>query len=163
MAAKAPTKDASARESAWRATTYKAGSFAINVAGYSYALGSVGGAGILAAASGVLSWASFIVVDYAWDSYYPAHAKTDAGQAFDTSEAAKRNTLKYLTFKPLGLAEKYGLLYLYTGSLSTTLAWGTGLTFLSSGFFLANGFAWDWYDWQTMPPKVAPNAKAAVK
>jgi hypothetical protein len=158
VVAAAPTKVASAGESTLRATTYKLGSFVINLAGYSYALGSVTGAGMAAAASGVIAWASFIAVDYVWDTYDPANAKTSADQAFDTGEAARRNTLKYLTFKPVALAEKYGVLYLFSGSLATTLTWGTGLTLLSSGFFFANGMAWDWYDWQAMQPAQTPSA-----
>jgi hypothetical protein len=158
----APTKGASAGESTLRATTYKLGSFVINLAGYSYALGTVTGAGMAAAASGAIAWASFIAVDYVWDTYDPANAKMSADQAFDTGEAARRNTLKYLTFKPVALAEKYGVLYLFSGSLATTLTWGTGLTLLTSGFFFANGMAWDWYDWRTMPAAPAPKPAVGV-
>jgi uncharacterized membrane protein len=147
-----PAKAASAVGSTLRATTYKIGTALVNLVGYTYAFGSVVDAGMLSVASGTIAWASYIGLDYAWDTFYPLPAKQTADQAFDTSAQAWHTTLKWLTYKPLALAEKYGVLYVYTGSLAATLGWGSALAFANAGFFYVNDIMWDWYDWQAMPP-----------
>jgi len=151
-------REARVTRSAYKATTYKIGTAAINLAALSYAFGNIVDGGALAAGTAVTSWAVYTVNDYFWDKYYPAPVRESADQAFDAKAEAWRTTLKYLTFKPLGLGQKFVWLYAWTGSASMMWTWGLGITTVNTAWFYANDMAWDWYDWYAAQPDGKPSA-----
>lgn len=158
-----PAREARVTRSAYKATTYKIGTAVINLAALSYAFGNVVDGSLLAAGSAVTSWAVYTVNDYAWDKYNPAPVRESTDQAFDAKAEAWRTTLKYLTFKPLGLGQKFVWLYAWTGSASMMWTWGLGITTVNTAWFYANDMAWDWYDWYASQPEGArPPARVAA-
>lgn len=158
----AAKREAKVTRSAYKATTYKIGTAAINLAALSYAFGSLVDGGALAAGTAVTSWAVYTVNDYVWDKYYPAPVRESADQAFDAKAEAWRTTLKFLTFKPLGLGQKFVWLYAWTGSASMMWTWGLGITTVNTAWFYANDMAWDWYDWYATPEAGKPVPRVAA-
>jgi uncharacterized membrane protein len=152
----AAKKAASVSRSAIKATTYKIGTATINLTLLSFAVGSIAGGGILAAGTAATSWLVYTANDYMWDTYSPAPVKEGAEEGFDASASAWRTTLKYLTFKPLGMGQKFVWLYAYTGSAATMMTWGTITAAVNTAWFYANDMGWDWYDWYSAAPATAP-------
>ncbi len=146
----APAESASLGRSAMKATTFKAGSTAVNLAILSYATGGVAGGALLATFQLAASWVMYTATDYLWDKYDPPPPR-EAGQAFDTSADLWRNTKKYMTYKPAVAMVKLVTLYAYTGSATITAVFG-GATIVANGLvFYANNVAWDLYDWYYVP------------
>jgi uncharacterized membrane protein len=142
----APPRDASLRHSALKATTYKAGTTAVNFAIFSYAAGGAAGGATLALVALGASWTLYTVNDYLWDRFDPP-PKQDAGETFDTQDDVWRNTKKFMTYKPAIAAFKYATVYAYTGSVVTTVVAGTATVLVNTVVFYANNIGWDYYDW----------------
>lgn len=142
----APPRDASLQHSALKATTYKAGTTAVNFAIFTYAAGGAAGGATLALIALGASWTLYTVNDYLWDRYAPA-PKRDDDAAFDTQDDVWRNTKKFMTYKPAIAAFKYATVYAYTGSVVTTAVAGTATILANTVVFYANNIAWDYYDW----------------
>jgi uncharacterized membrane protein len=157
-AAAVPTEKASLAESAARATTFKVGSTIVDVVMLSYATSNIFAGTALSAFMLGSSWLLFTTNDYLWNKYDPPPVRVD-GEAFDLKAAAWRNTLKYLTFKPVIASIKLISLYLYTGSPAITGVFGLGSIVVNSGVFYANNMAWDMYDWYST--REVPPAKPA--
>ncbi len=155
----AATREAAVSRSASKATTYKIGTATINLGALTYAFGSVIDGGVLAAGTAMTSWAVYAVNDYLWDTYYPAPAKQSADEKFDARAETWRTTLKYLTFKPLGMGQKFVWLYAYTGSASTMMTWGLSIAAANTVWFYANDMGWDWYDWYASQPAKPSNGR----
>jgi len=149
---------ASVPHSAMRATTYKIGTTAMNIGLLSYAFGSVAGGGAVAVAAGISSWLIFTANDYLWDRYGPPLAQPVSNGQFDPKASTWRTTLKFLTYKPLSLAQKYFWVYVYSGSVATSFTWGSITAAANAAWFYVNDMAWDWYDWRV----AAANRQAIV-
>jgi len=146
---------ASISHSALKATTFKVGTAAVNLTMLSYAAGGLVGGAALTTFVTATSWAIFTVNDYLWDSYAPSPVKQNAGQSFDASADVWRNTGKYLTYKPVVVSVKLAALYLYTGSASVALVFGTASAVANTAVFYGNNMAWDYYDWYWAAPPAA--------
>ena len=107
--------------------------------------------GILIAISTVGTYAIYIGNEYFWDKNAPAAAAPSDG-GFDAAESAWRNTLKYLTLKPAGMAFNWAMLYAYTGSLTTMAVVGSANSLTGPITFYLNNMGWDWYEWSTRSP-----------
>ncbi len=159
VAAEAPTQapadGASLTHSAMKATTFKAGSTAVNLAILSYATGGVTGGVVLSGFMLASSWLWYTANDYLWDTYDPPPEKQSGAQEFDASADAWRNTKKYLTFKPVIGSVKLLSLYVYTGSAAVAGVFGTAAIASNTVVFFVNNMAWDWYDWYSREPATA--------
>jgi hypothetical protein len=156
----APT--ASALMSATKATTYKIGTALTNALILTAGTGVVGGTLLTAFVTGE-SWLFYGVNDYLWDTYAPKPAPRPDG-SFDAKESAWRSTEKWLTYKPVVAAFKFGAIYAWTGSVPAMLTLGTITIVANTGVFYANNIGWDLYEWWRTPliapaaPSVAPGA-----
>jgi uncharacterized membrane protein len=159
----APAENASVARSAMKATTFKAGSTAVNLAILSYATGGVAGGALLATFQLAASWVMYTANDYLWDKYSPPPPK-QPGQKFDTNAELWRTTEKYMTYKPVIAMVKLATLYAYTGSARVTAVFG-GATIVANGLvFYVNNMAWDLYDWYFVPaPPPAVRADRLVQ
>jgi uncharacterized membrane protein len=153
------SRDASLSRSALKATTFKIGSTAANLAVLSYAVGGVVGGAALTGFMIASSWVLYTANDYVWDSIDPPLAKQSADQAFDQTAEIWSTTKKFLTYKPLIASVKLAALYVYTGSVAITAVFGTASILTNTGVFYLNNIAWDWYDWYV----AAPPATAAPR
>lgn len=79
----APTNSASLTHSALKATTFKVGSMATDLAILSYAAGGIVGGAALTTFMLGSSWLIYTANDYLWDSYAPPPTKQTEDQAFD--------------------------------------------------------------------------------
>jgi uncharacterized membrane protein len=154
----AQDQGASLSRSALKATTFKVGSTATNVALLSYAAGGLVGGIALSGFMLAASWVLFTANDYVWDSIEPPPTKQTADQSFDAGAETWMTTKKFLTFKPMIAAVKLAALYTYTGSAQIMLVFGTAAILTNTVVFYANNIAWDWYDWYAASP---PSATAA--
>lgn len=137
-------KEASLSRSALRATTFKVSTFFSNLAILSYGSGGIVGGMVLATAAAVESWGVYTLNDYVWDRYAPA--RPNEGKEFDANASFWRTSEKFLTYKPVVASFKYASIYLYTGSASIALVYGTTTILSNTVEFYANNFAWDLYD-----------------
>jgi hypothetical protein len=153
--------NASALMSATKATTYKLGTALTNLLILTAGTGVVGGALLSAFVTGE-SWLVYGVNDYLWDTYAPKPPPRADG-SFDAKESAWRATEKWLTYKPVVVAFKFGAIYAWTGSVSAMLALGTITAVANTGVFYANNMGWDAYEWWNTPLVPAPvvHAEAA--
>jgi uncharacterized membrane protein len=155
--------EASVSHAVAKGLTYKAGSALKKLAIYSIGTGSVAAGGALAAITTVTSYAIYVANDYLWDTYSPNTNISANNDSFDTTESFWRNTTKYLTLKPIGMAATWTIVYLYTGSWTATVAMSTLSSLTGPIVFYANNVAWDWYDWYTSPPpKPGPQVQPEV-
>jgi uncharacterized membrane protein len=146
------TGSASLSHSAVKATTLKIATSVTNLVVLSAATGGVVGGTVLTVFSAVSTWLIYTGNDYLWDSYAPPPARQTEGESFDASGDVWRNTLKYLTFKPMVLAVKWASILVYTGSVTTMLVFGTASSVTNAVVFYANNVAWDFYDWYASAP-----------
>ena len=153
----AAANNASVAHSAMKATTFKAGSTAVNLAILSYATGGVVGGVVLSGFQLVASWIMYTTTDYLWDKYDPPPAR-QAGDTFDASADMWRNTKKYFTYKPVIASVKLLTLYAYTGSAAIAGVFGGATIVANALVFYANNMAWDMYDWYSVP--AVPGARA---
>ncbi len=152
----APAGAASALMSATKATTYKIGTALTNLLILGAGTGVVGGV-VLTAFVTTESWLVYGVNDYLWDTYAPKPAPRPDG-SFDAAESAWRSTEKWLTYKPVVAAAKFGAIYAWTGSVPIMLTLGTATVLANTGVFYANNMGWDLYEWWTTPLFPAPAA-----
>jgi uncharacterized membrane protein len=141
-------QDASLAHSAVKATTYKAGTTAVNFAIFSYAAGGATGGATLALIALGASWTLYTVNDYLWDRFAPEPEKQETAEKFDANVDVWRNTKKFMTYKPAIAAFKYATVYTYTGSVMTTLVAGSATVLANTVVFYINNVAWDYYDWR---------------
>jgi len=146
---------ASLSHSALKATTYKAGTTLVNFALLSVAAGGATGGAALAAIALGASWTLYTVNDYIWDRYDPPPVRRQGGENFNPEADLWRNTKKFATYKPAIAAFKYATIYVYTGSITAALVYGSATVLANTGVFYANNVAWDLYDWYTAPVRVA--------
>lgn len=149
------TDGASLGHSAIKATTFKMGSTVANVALLSYATGGIVGGVALSAFMLGSSWLVYTANDYMWDRYEPPPARQAAGESFDFGANAWRNTLKFITFKPVVASLKVASIYVYTGSIGVATMFGAASIVSNGAIFYANNMAWDMYDWYSQPVPVA--------
>jgi uncharacterized membrane protein len=159
MPSAAQSEAASLSHSALKATTFKVGTAVVNLTLLSYAAGGLAGGAALTTFVTAGSWAIFTVNDYLWDSYAPAPVKQNTAQSFDATSDVWRNTGKYLTYKPVVVSMKLAALYLYTGSASVALVFGTASAAVNTAVFYGNNMAWDYYDWYLAAPAAVIVAK----
>jgi uncharacterized membrane protein len=150
--AAAQKSTASLSHSALKATTFKAGSTAVNLAVLSYATGTVVGGVALSAFILGASWVIYTANDYVWDSYSPPPVKQAANESFDATADVWRNTGKFLTYKPIIASIKLASIYVYTGSAAIAGVFGLATVVTNTGVFYANNMAWDFYDWYAGAP-----------
>jgi uncharacterized membrane protein len=141
--------EASALMSATKATTYKLGTAFTNMLILTAGTGIVGGTLLTAFVTGE-SWLVYGVNDYLWDTYAPKAAPRADG-SFDAKESAWRATEKWLTYKPVVSAFKFGAIYVWTGSVPIMLTLGTLTIVANTGVFYANNIGWDLYEWWNTP------------
>jgi len=155
--AAAPT--ASVSHSAANGITLKIGSALKKILIFSAGTGSVAAGGALTVITTASSYAIYVANEYLWDHYAPPANATAA--SFDASSSFWRNTKKYLTLKPVGMAATWSLIYAYTGSWTTTLTMGSASSLAGPLVFYANNMAWDWYDWYSGAAKATAPASPA--
>jgi hypothetical protein len=131
-----------------KATTLNVGIAAVSMTIFSFGTASLAAGGILTAGTLVIGYTIYPANEYLWDRF-SANTNVNSTQAFDTSASLWRTTYKYLTFKVGAAASKFGWLYLYTGSVASTMVMGTMSTLAFPAIFYVNGVGWDWYDWYT--------------
>jgi uncharacterized membrane protein len=153
----APANGASLTHSALKATTFKVGSTATNIAVLSYAAGGIAGGAVLTTFMLASSWALYTANDYLWDSYAPPATKQSESEEFDAGADVWRNTGKFLTYKPVIASIKLGALYVYTGSAAIAATFGTASILTNTAVFYVNNVAWDLYDWYAVAPAAAPS------
>jgi len=141
--------EASALMSATKATTYKLGTALTNMLILTAGTGIVGGTLLTVFVTGE-SWLVYGVNDYLWDTYAPKAAPRADG-SFDAKESAWRATEKWLTYKPVVSAFKFGAIYAWTGSVPIMLTLGTLTIVANTGVFYANNIGWDLYEWWNTP------------
>ncbi len=154
-----PSQDGSLTHSAMKATTFKVGSTVVNLVLLSSAADGIVGGAALTTFMAVSSWSIYTANDYLWDRYAPPPPRQAGEQAFDASDNAMRNTLKFLTFKPVVASVKLISLYAYTGSLATTAVFGGAAIITNSVVFYANNMLWDFYSWSAAPPPMTVTAQ----
>jgi uncharacterized membrane protein len=162
IAKPAPVAKASVTHSALKATTFKVGAFLVNMAVFSAGTGSLVGGTVLTVFNVSKSWALFTANDYLWDKYDPSNENTNSAKSFNPKQSFWRTTLKFMTYKPVDTAIKFASLYLWTGSASVMLIYGSTSAILNTGVFYVNNVAWDAFDWWTSPASsgmLAPHRK----
>jgi uncharacterized membrane protein len=163
LPATAPANNASLKHSALKATTFKVGSSATNLAILSYATGNVIGGAALTAFMLGSSWVIYTANDYLWDSYAPPPTRLTDSQAFDATADVWRNTGKFLTYKPMIASIKLAALYVYTGSAAVTAVFGTASILTNTAVFYVNNVAWDFYDWHAGAPAAVVTVEAQIE
>jgi uncharacterized membrane protein len=149
-----PAGSASLTHSALKATTFKVGSTATNLALLSYATGDVISGTALTVFMLASSWMIYTANDYIWDSYSPPPIKQAASEQFDATADVWRNTGKFLTYKPVIASIKLASLYVATGSVAVATIFGGASVLTNTGVFYLNNVAWDFYDWYSFKPNV---------
>jgi uncharacterized membrane protein len=134
-----------------KATTLNVGVGVASLAIYSIGTGSLVDGGLLAAGTVALGYSFYAVNEYLWELYKPNTNLSANNASFDTTASLWRNTGKYITFKTGVLASKFGLVYLYTGSIAATAILGSATSLAFPVLFYANNMGWDWYDWRAAP------------
>jgi len=137
----------SVEHSALKGVTLRTGVALKDIAIYSLGLGTVAGAGALTAITTAGGYVLYTTNEYLWDRYNPNTNVSANKPSFDQAQSAWRNTAKWLTLKPALVALDWGAIYLWTGSLTATVAMGGAVSLTGPLVFYANNTAWDWYDW----------------
>ncbi len=142
-----PAAAASVQHSALKAVTLKALTFSTGAVIYSLGTGSVMAGTTLSAINAIGSFAIFTANDYAWDYYWPNTNISANNASFGAFSSLSRNTLKYLTFKPMVTVLNVGTIYMFTDTLTATAATSTAALVILPFMFYLNNVGWDWYDW----------------
>jgi uncharacterized membrane protein len=152
---------ASIDHSALKGVTLKIISITTSFFIFSAGTGSATTGGLMAVINGVASFFIYTGNDYAWDYFYPNTNLSTNEHRFGLLSSLSRNTLKYITFKPLVTALNIGIIYAYTDTLTATVATSTAAIIVLPMAFYANNMLWDWYDYSHAPKGQAPQRKAA--
>jgi uncharacterized membrane protein len=123
----------------------------VGMAVFTTGTGSLAAGSVLAASVAATSFSVFVINDYIWDHYFPNTNIAANNESFNAAWSIGRNTAKFLTFKPAVMVADWSAIYLYTGSMASTLTMGPAYSLLSPVTFYANNVAWDWYDWWSTP------------
>ena len=148
-AAEAP---ASASHVLAKTVTLNTADAAVFMAIFGAGTGSLPAAVVLTASMMVIGTVVYPVNEYLWDYYSPNTNLKTNNESFDTSASLWRTTYKYLSFKAGVTIAKFGWLYVYTGSVISTVTMGAASTVALPAIFYVNNTAWDWYDWNTAAP-----------
>ena len=146
-AAEPQAASASLGHAALKGVTLKLINGVAAMAVFSTGTGSLVAGGALATVVAITSYTVFVVNDYVWDHYFPNTNVAANNESFNPLLSLGRNTAKFLTFKPAVVTADWTMIYLYTGSLASTLTMGSAYSILSPLTFYANNVAWDWLDW----------------
>ena len=119
---------------------------------FSVGTGSLPAATVLTAGTMALSTVVYPVNEFLWDSYRPNTNLSANNVAFDAKASLWRTTYKYVSFKVGIVTSKFAWIYLYTGSVASTLTMGGVSSVALPAIFYLNNTAWDWYDWSTAAP-----------
>ena len=130
-----------------KATTLNIGIAAVAMTIYSIGTGSLASGGVLTAGALVVGFTVYPANEYLWDHFAPNTNVRINDKVFDTSASLWRNTYKYLTFKAGAMITKFSWLYLYTGSIASTMVMGTLSSAVFPAIFYVNNVGWDWHDW----------------
>ena len=122
---------------------------------FGFGTGSLPGATVLTGGSLLASTVIYPVNEYLWDHFSPNTNLSTNNKAFDTSASLWRTTYKYLSFKAGVVTSKFAWVYLYTGSVASTVTMGTASSLALPAIFYLNNTAWDWYDWRIASPAPA--------
>jgi uncharacterized membrane protein len=150
--------NASLSHSAYKGLTLKAISVTTSFFIFAAGTGSATTGGLMAAINGVGSFLIFTGNDYGWDHFFPNTNLSTNGQ-FGMLSSLSRNTLKYLTLKPMLTALNVGIVYAFTDTLAATVGTSTAAILLLPGAFYVNNTLWDWYDWAHPPAQQPARAK----
>jgi len=129
--------------------TLNMGIAATGMAIYTLGTGSLADGSVLTAGAMFMGFTVYPANEYLWDRFSPNTNVKSNNEAFDTSASLWRTTYKYLTFKVAATVSKFSILYLYTGSLTSTLVMGTAASVVFPAVLYVNNVGWDWYDWST--------------
>jgi uncharacterized membrane protein len=130
--------------------------------------GAAGGAGINQPCRGERHHAEDRKFAYRCDHLLFRHRQRRRGQrsvsanneSFHATSSLTRNTLKYLTFKPVVTVLNVGTIYWFTGSVAATAATGTAAVLILPLTFYLNNMLWDWYDWHSVSADTAAQPAA---
>jgi uncharacterized membrane protein len=142
--------EASLNHSMAKAVTLKIATFTIGIAIYSVGTGNLAAGTALSAINAAGSFVILTANDYGWDYYWPNTNVSANNANFGALASLSRNTVKYLTLKPMLTVLNLGSVYWWTGSVtSAALTGGTAVLVLPLTFYI-NNTMWDWYDWRTV-------------
>jgi uncharacterized membrane protein len=114
---------------------------------YSLGTASLVAGSALTAGSLLVGFTVYPANEYLWDRFSPSTNVRSNNEAFDTSASLWRTTYKYLTLKVATTVSKFSILYIYTGSVASTMVMGTAASVVFPLIVYANDIGWDWYDW----------------
>ena len=146
--------EASVSHAAAKGITLRVASALKKLAIFSSGTGSLTTGAMLTVITTVSGYVIYVANEYLWDLGVPNTNVRVNNESFDTLTSIWRNTAKYLTLKPVGMAVSWSIIYWYTGSWTATLAMGSISSLTGPLLFYANNLAWDWYDWSTAPPEL---------
>jgi hypothetical protein len=146
-----PAANASIGHAFAKAATLNIGIAAASMTIFSIGTASLAAGGVLTAGALVIGFTVYPANEYLWDRF-AANTNDNSVKAFDTSASLWRTTYKYVTFKVAASVSKFSWLYLYTGSVASTMVMGTVSSLAFPAIFYANGVGWDWYDWYNSSP-----------
>jgi hypothetical protein len=141
--------EASLAHSMAKAVTQKIATFTIGTVVYAFGTGSLAEGTTLSAIVTAGGFVVFTANDFGWDYFWP-NTNVSANGSFHALTSLSRNTVKYLTLKPVLTAMHLGTLYWWTGSAATTAVAGSAIVLGLPLVFYANNTLWDWYDWRTV-------------
>lgn len=156
-----PVENLGLAHSAMKAVTYKAGVTAANVVIYSAAAGTVVAGTAMTLIGAGLSFVVYTVNDYYWGTQAAAApAAQDSGESLGFADELWQTTKKFVTYKASTIWIKPTLLYVYTGSVTITLAAASVSSLVNLGLFYTNNIAWDYYDASVASPSPVVAASA---
>ena len=150
-AAEAPRQvEASISHSLAKAVTLKIATFTIGTVIYSVGTGSLAAGTALSAINAAGSFVILTANDYSWDYFWPNTNVSANNVKFGALTSLSRNTVKYLTLKPILTVMNLGTVYWWTGSVTSAAVTGGAAVLILPVTFYVNNTLWDWYDWRTV-------------
>jgi uncharacterized membrane protein len=154
---------ASLSHSALKGVTLKAISITTSFFIFTAGTGSAAVGGLMAGLNGVGGLLIYTGNDYAWDYFSPNTNLSTNQQSFGVFSSLSRNTLKYITLKPMLTVLNVGIIYAFTETLAATAATSTAAIILLPAAFYLNNTLWDWHDWYYPPQAQETKQPAAAK
>jgi len=148
------TMSASLSHSALKGVTLKAISVTSSFFIFAAGTGSAAAGAVMAVTNGVGSFLIYTGNDYAWD-YFSPNTNLSTNHQFGVLSSLSRNTLKYITLKPMLTVLNVGIIYAFTDTLAATVGTSAAAILLLPASFYLNNTLWDWYDWAHPPPASA--------
>ncbi len=115
--------EASIGHSMAKAVTMKITTFTTGTVVYAFGTGSLAEGTALSAINAAGSFVAFTANDFGWDYFWP-NTNVSANGSFHTLTSLSRNTVKYLTLKPILTVMNLATVYWWTGSAATTAVTG---------------------------------------